>query len=115
MVLWWRTVPPWRRMASSRQCDQVRVLIVRQGEVVMSKLAKVVPLLGVLLFASGQAGAQTDYSKVEIKTTELGHRTYMLEGAGGNITMAVGEGGIVMVDGQFAPLHDKIKAAVAAV
>jgi cyclase len=81
----------------------------------MSKLATVVPLLGLLLFASGQAGAQTDYSKVEIKTTELGHRTYMLEGAGGNITMAVGEGGIVMVDGQFAPLHDKIKAAVAAV
>jgi cyclase len=81
----------------------------------MSKLATFVPLLGLLLFAAGQAGAQTDYSKVEIKTTELGHHTYMLEGAGGNITIAVGEDGIIMVDGQFAPLHDKIKAAVAAV
>ncbi len=81
----------------------------------MSKLATFVPLLGLLLFASGPAGAQTDYSEVEIKTTELGHRTFMLEGAGGNITVAVGEGGIIMVDGQFAPLHDKIKAAIAAV
>ena len=35
---------------------------------------------------------QTDYSKVEIKLTDLGHRTYMLEGAGGNITLAVSEG-----------------------
>jgi cyclase len=81
----------------------------------MSKLATLVPLLGLLLFASGQAGAQTDYSKVEIKTSDLGHRTYMLEGAGGNITVAVGDNGIIMVDGQFAPLHDKIKAAIAAV
>ena len=81
----------------------------------MSKFAKVVPLLGLLLFASGQAGAQTDYSKVEIKATDLGHRTYMLEGAGGNITAAVGDNGIIMIDGQFAPLHDKIKAAIAAV
>jgi glyoxylase-like metal-dependent hydrolase (beta-lactamase superfamily II) len=81
----------------------------------MSKLAMFGPLLGVLLLASGQASAQTDYSKVEMKTTDLGHRTYMIEGMGGNITAAVGEDGVIMVDGQFAPLHDKIKAAVAAV
>jgi cyclase len=81
----------------------------------MSKLATLVPLLGLLLFASGQAGAQTDYSKVEIKTSDLGHHTYMLEGTGGNITVAVGDNGIIMVDGQFAPLHDKIKAALVAV
>ena len=29
--------------------------------------------------------------------------------------MAVGSDGIIMVDGQFAPLHDKIKAAIAAI
>jgi cyclase len=37
----------------------------------------------------------------------------MLEGQGGNITVAVGTDGIIMVDSQFAPLHDKIKAAIA--
>ena len=33
-----------------------------------------------------------DFSKVEIKTTSLGDEVYMLEGQGGNITVAVGEG-----------------------
>ena len=37
---------------------------------------------------------------------------YMLEGQGGNITVAVAKTGVIMVDGQFAPLHDKIKAAI---
>ena len=57
-------------------------------ENVMSKIATVGSVLGLLLLASGQAGAQTDYSKVEMKTTDLGRRTYMIEGAGGNITAA---------------------------
>jgi cyclase len=56
-----------------------------------------------------------DFSKVEIKTTDLGDNMYMLEGQGGNITVAVAKDGIIMVDGEFAPLHDKIKAAISAV
>jgi cyclase len=64
----------------------------------------------------GTASAQgIDFSKVEIKTIDLGRNTYRLEGQGGNITIAVGTDGIIMVDGQFAPLHDKIKAAIAAI
>jgi cyclase len=55
-----------------------------------------------------------DFAKVEIKTTDLGHRTYMLEGAGGNITVAVGDDGVILVDSEYAPLHAKIKAAIAA-
>jgi len=55
-----------------------------------------------------------DWSKIVVKTTELGNRTYMLEGQGGNVTVAVGDDGIIMVDGQFAPMHDKLKAAIAA-
>ncbi|HEX2802111.1 MAG TPA: MBL fold metallo-hydrolase [Phenylobacterium sp.] len=50
---------------------------------------------------------------VQIKATDLGHRTWMLEGQGGNITVIAGDDGVIMVDSQFAPLHDKIKAAVA--
>jgi glyoxylase-like metal-dependent hydrolase (beta-lactamase superfamily II) len=56
-----------------------------------------------------------DFSKVEIKTTGLGDNVYMLESQGGNITVAVAKDGIIMVGGQFAPLHDKIKAAVEAI
>ena len=56
-----------------------------------------------------------DWDKVQIKTTDLGNNTYMLEGQGGNITIAVGTDGIIMVDGQFAPLSAKIKAAIATI
>ena len=65
-----------------------------------------------VLFAGAANAQQPDFSKVEIKTTDLGNKTYMLEGQGGNITVAIGTDGIIMVDTQFAPLHDKIKAAV---
>jgi cyclase len=56
-----------------------------------------------------------DWEKTQIKATDLGHNTYRLEGQGGNITIAVGSDGIIMVDGQFAPLSDKIKAAIKAI
>jgi glyoxylase-like metal-dependent hydrolase (beta-lactamase superfamily II) len=83
------------------------------------KIAAVAAVLGL----SGPVLAQTppaappppDFSKVEIKATDLGDHVYMLEGQGGNITVAVAKDGIIMVDGEYAPLHDKIKAAIATV
>jgi glyoxylase-like metal-dependent hydrolase (beta-lactamase superfamily II) len=39
----------------------------------------------------------------------------MLQGQGGNVTVAVGSDGVIMVDGQFAPLSEKIKAAIKAI
>lgn len=71
-------------------------------------LTAAVSLLAGAAFAQGQP----DFSKVEIKTTALGHGLYMLEGQGGNITVACGQDGVIQVDGEFAPLHDKIKSAV---
>jgi len=56
-----------------------------------------------------------DWDKIQIKTIDLGTQTYMLMGQGGNITVAIGSDGIIMVDGQFAPLSDKIKAAIKAI
>jgi glyoxylase-like metal-dependent hydrolase (beta-lactamase superfamily II) len=55
---------------------------------------------------------QPDFSKAEVKVTDLGNRTFMLEGVGGNITVAAGDDAVIMIDAQFAPMHDKIKAAV---
>ena len=56
--------------------------------------------------------AQQDFSKVEIKATKVAGNVYMLEGAGGNIGVSVGDDGILIVDDQFAPLADKIRAAL---
>lgn len=59
------------------------------------------------------APAAPNFAAVEIKATDLGHRTWMLEGQGGNMTVVAGDDGVILVDTEFAPLHDKIKAAVA--
>jgi glyoxylase-like metal-dependent hydrolase (beta-lactamase superfamily II) len=61
------------------------------------------------------AQQQPNWDAIQIKTTDLGNKTYMLEGQGGNITVAVGSDGIMMVDGQFAPLSEKIMAAIKAI
>lgn len=57
-------------------------------------------------------GQGQDFSKVQIKVTKVSGNIYMLEGAGGNIAASVGEDGIVIVDDQYAPLADKIQAAL---
>jgi cyclase len=55
---------------------------------------------------------QPDFSKVEIKTTQISNNFYTLEGQGGTIGVLVGPDGIFMVDSQFAPLSQKIAAAI---
>ena len=69
-------------------------------------------LAATTLFVAPAFAQQQDFSKVEVKVTDLGNKTYMLEGAGGNVTIAVGTDGIIMVDTQFAPMHDKLMAAI---
>ena len=65
-----------------------------------------------LIVLAGVAAAAQDFSKVQIKVTKVAGSVYMLEGAGGNIGVSVGEDGIVIVDDQFAPLAEKIQAAL---
>ena len=67
----------------------------------------------VLVLAAALSAAQDqDFRKVEIKVTKVSGTVYMLEGAGGNIGASVGEDGIVVVDDQYAPLAEKIQAAL---
>ena len=70
-------------------------------------------LLAAALLATNALAQERDFSKVEIKTTHVAGSVWMLEGAGGNIAVSVGDDGIVMVDDQFAPLLPKIRAALA--
>ncbi len=50
--------------------------------------------------------------QVQVKTTHVAGNVYMLVGRGGNIGVSVGDDGVVMVDDQFAPISDEIKAAI---
>jgi len=68
--------------------------------------------VALLLLPIALPAQQEDFSKVEMKVTKVSGNIYMLEGAGGNIAASVGEDGIVIVDDEFAPLADKIQAAL---
>lgn len=59
-------------------------------------------------------GAQpaVDWSAVEISTHHVAGTVHYLEGRGGNIGLSIGDEGVVMIDDQFAPLSDRIAAAV---
>jgi len=77
------------------------------------KLAFTTSVAAACLFAAAAfAQGQPDFSQVQIKSTPLGNNTYMLEGQGGNMVIAVGGDGVIQVDTEFAPLHDKIKAEI---
>jgi glyoxylase-like metal-dependent hydrolase (beta-lactamase superfamily II) len=73
-----------------------------------------VSLFATLFVLAAVASAQQapDFSKVEIKVTKVAGSVYMLQGFGGNIGVSVGDDGILIVDDQYAPLADKIKAAL---
>jgi cyclase len=70
--------------------------------------------LAILLLAPGMALAQQqqDFSKVQVKITKVAGNVYLLQGAGGNIAASVGDDGILLVDTEYAPLGDKILAAL---
>jgi cyclase len=74
------------------------------------------PLLVVCLSIAFATGVfAQDFSKVEIKTTKLAGNLYTLEGQGGAIGVLTGPDGILMVDSQFAPLTERIVAAIKAI
>jgi cyclase len=73
---------------------------------------KTLSLLAVAAVLITPAFAQQDFSKVEIKVIPVSKNIYMLEGSGGNIGVSVGDDGILIVDDQFAPLAEKIEAAL---
>lgn len=70
-------------------------------------------LAAALVLPTLPARAQgNDFSKVEIKPTKVSGAIWMLQGAGGNIGVSSGPDGLLIVDDQFRPLADKIKAAL---
>ena len=79
----------------------------RRGSAVVGTLAA--------LAATPAAAAAQNYDTVQVRTVKAGDGVYMLQGAGGNIGMSAGPDGVILVDDQYAPLTDKIKAAIATV
>ena len=71
-----------------------------------------------MVVAVAMVGTQAlgqDFSQVQIRTTEVAEGIYMLEGSGGNLGLSVGTDGAFLIDDQFAPLSEKISAAIAGI
>lgn len=64
------------------------------------------------LCGSGALAQGQDFSQVEVVPHQLADGVYYLQGSGGNIGVSVGEDGVFLVDDQFAPLSEKIIAAI---
>ena len=80
----------------------------------MMRCARVAVAFGAMLLCAVVAQAQgaPDFSKVEIKANRVTDKFYTLDGQGGTIGVLFGPDGVFMVDTQFAPLSEKIAAAI---
>src|ERR1044072_8304796 len=83
---------------------------ISKRRVTMSRILASIILVS--LMSLGAVQAQQDFSKVQMKSTKIAGNIYMLEGAGGNIGVSAGADGILIIDDQYAPLSEKIRAAL---
>ncbi|MGZ6291983.1 MAG: MBL fold metallo-hydrolase [Syntrophales bacterium] len=78
------------------------------------RLAGIV-LLILFIGQTGAYSASQDFTNVQIQTEKVADNVYMLVGAGGNIGISAGKDCVFMIDTSYAPLADRIKAAIATV
>jgi cyclase len=69
-------------------------------------------LVGAVFLIPAHTAGQQNFDDVQIVAHHVAGSVYYLEGQGGNIGLSVGEDGVVMIDDQFAPLTDRILAAI---
>jgi cyclase len=72
----------------------------------------VVPLFVVIFLLAGSYSQGQDYSNVRVEAIKVSGNVYMLTGAGGNIGISAGKDGVLMIDASYAPLTEKLKAAI---
>lgn len=69
----------------------------------------------ILLLAGAGVITQPNFDEVKISTTKLAENVYVMMGAGGNIGVSAGKDGVVLIDDEYAPLTQKVKAAVVSI
>jgi len=72
-----------------------------------------IAVLALTLLVPSAGGAQ-DFDQIQITTSPVRDGIYMLQGSGGNIAVSTGSDGTFIVDDQYAPLTEKIQAAIRA-
>ena len=78
-----------------------------------ARLRVLVPVAAALAgLLAPRAPAQDRFAGVRMRAVAVAPGEAMLMGAGGNIGVCYGADGVVLIDDQFAPLSEKLKAAV---
>ncbi|HEY1306943.1 MAG TPA: MBL fold metallo-hydrolase [Vicinamibacterales bacterium] len=78
----------------------------------MQSVLGAVILAAVAVAAPAAAQGQQDFSQVKIVTTRVGSNLWALDGQGGRMGVLAGPDGVFIVDSQFAPLSEKLLAAI---
>jgi glyoxylase-like metal-dependent hydrolase (beta-lactamase superfamily II) len=73
---------------------------------------KTLALFLLTLLSAGTAVADDRFANVKMTVQPLNGSVHMMVGSGGNIGVSAGEDGILMIDDQYAPLAEKIAAAL---
>jgi cyclase len=72
-------------------------------------------LLALLMIWASPCAAQINFDTIQVRAIPVTANLYMLQGAGGNIGLAIGDDAVFVVDDQYAPLTRKVLAAIATV
>jgi cyclase len=72
----------------------------------------VATLVAAVISATAINAAETDFDAVQITSQAVAGKITLLQGNGGNIGLSIGADGVLMIDDQYAPLSDKIKAKI---
>jgi len=79
----------------------------------VKRISTSMPALTVALFClPAVAQVQTDYSKLQIKTTDLGNGVHLLGWQGGDSLVLANDDGVILVDTSVAQMAGKIRAAI---
>ena len=72
-------------------------------------------LSALAVFSAASAWAQQDFDAVKVEISPIRDGVHLLTGRGGNIVASTGTDGTFLIDDQYAPLTDRIRAALATV
>src|SRR6186997_1332429 len=78
------------------------------GEIAMRRVASAL----IFLLAAPAAAQQVPIDQVQVRVEQVAPGVVVLFGRGGNIGLSYGADGNVLIDDQFAPLTERILAAI---
>jgi glyoxylase-like metal-dependent hydrolase (beta-lactamase superfamily II) len=68
--------------------------------------------LALAAVAGQQAPPQPNFAAISVRSLKVQANVYMLAGAGGNVTVQVGDDGVLVVDTQYEAMADKLLAEI---